>query len=176
VKTQGRQGEVAAELHTDFPERFEQRRRLFTLDAGGSRRELLLETFWPHKAQMVFKFEGIESISDAEKLIGCELQIRAADKVILEAGTEYVSDLVGCTVWDGERSLGKIIDVRFGAGEAPLLVIKGKVEYEIPYAAAFLKNVDMGRKEIHMLLPEGMLEVNAPLTAEEKEQQRSGRG
>jgi 16S rRNA processing protein RimM len=79
---------------------------------------------------------------------------------------------VGCAVFDGEREIGHVKDVQFGAGEAPLLIVKGMQEHDIPFADAFLKNVDVVRKEIHMLLPEGMLEVNAPMTAEEKEQQK----
>jgi len=66
--------------------------------------------------------------------------------------------------------------VQFGAGEAPLLLVKGVKEYDIPFADAFLGNVDVRGKEIHMLLPEGMLEVNAPMTAEEKEQQKKSSG
>ena len=48
----------------------------------------------------------------------------------------------------------------------------GSKEYEIPYAEAYLASADFERKKILMKLPEGMLEVNAPLTAEEKEQQK----
>ena len=172
VKTQGRHGEVAAELHTDFPERFEERRRIFALADDGTRRELQVESFWPHKGQIVLQFAGVESISDAETLIGAELQIPVSQRAELESGEEYVSALVGCTVWDADREIGKVTDVRFGAGEAPLLVVQGDKEYEIPFAQAFLQNVDVGRKEIRMLLPEGMLEVNAPLTDEEKRQQK----
>ena len=58
------------------------------------------------------------------------------------------------------------------AGEAPLLIVKGDKEYEIPFAEAFLKSVDLGHKRIVMELPEGLLELSAPLTAEEKEQQK----
>jgi 16S rRNA processing protein RimM len=171
-KTQGRRGEVAADLHTDFPERFADRTRLFALAPDGSRRELHLESFWPHKAQMVLKLKGIETISDAQALIGLELQIPAGQRASLEPGVAYVSDLVGCSVWDAEREIGKVSEVRFGAGEAPLLVVQGAKEYEIPYAEAFLRNIDLGKKEIRMLLPDGLLEVNAPLTEEEKRQQR----
>ena len=54
-------------------------------------------------------------------------------------------------------------------------MVKADKEYEIPFAEAFLKNVDLGQKRIVMSLPEGLLELSAPLTAEEKEQQkRSG--
>ena len=175
LKTQGRRGEVAAELHTDFPERFEQRRNILALAADGTRRHLELEEFWPHKGQLVLKFAGVDSISDAELLVGCELQIPARDRAQVEAGTAYVSDLVGCTVWDSDREIGRVKDVQFGAGEAPLLIVTGGKEFEIPYAEAYLKSVDVDRKEIRMLLPEGMLEINAPLTAEEKEQQKSRR-
>jgi 16S rRNA processing protein RimM len=172
VKTQGRRGEVAAELHTDFPERFRERGPFYALAEDGGRRELKLESSWPHKGTVVLKFQGVESISDAEVLIGCEVQIPAANRARLEAGAAYVSDLVGCQVLAGEREIGRVQDVQFGAGEAPLLVVKGVQQYEIPFADAFLKSVDLARKQIHMLLPDGMLEVNAPMTPEEKEQQK----
>lgn len=172
IKTQGRRGEVAAELHTDFPERFEERRQIFALNPGGGRHEVALESFWPHQDLMVLKFAGVDSISQAETLVGCELQVPGSERTQLEPGSAYVNDLTGCTVFDGEREIGKVADVQFGAGEAPLLVVKGAKEYEIPFAEAYLKSVDVVEKRIRMQLPEGMLDVNAPLTAEEKERQK----
>jgi ribosomal 30S subunit maturation factor RimM len=64
--------------------------------------------------------------------------------------------------------------VQFGAGEAPLLVVKSgsKLPYEIPFAEAFLEKLDLERKQVRMKLPEGLLEVNAPLAKEEKERGR----
>jgi 16S rRNA processing protein RimM len=169
VKTQGRHGEVAVEVHTDVPDRFVPGMRLFALGKDGRRQELQLEGFWPHKALLVLELAGVNSLSDAEAFVGCELQVPSAERAELEPGWSYVSDLAGCTVFDGEREIGKLSDVRFGAGEAPLLVVtEGKQEYEIPFAQAFLKRVDLAAKRIEMALPEGLLEVNAPLTAEEK--------
>jgi len=147
--------------------------RLWALTGDGSRRELKVEEFWPHKSYLVLKFTGIDSISDAEMLAGCELQVPEAERAKLEPGWAYVSDLVGCAVFDGDREVGQVRDVQFGAREAPLLVVKaGSKEYEIPYAEAYLTNSDLEHKKIRMKLPEGMLELNAPLTAKEKEQQR----
>jgi 16S rRNA processing protein RimM len=146
--------------------------RLFALAEDGSRRELEVEEFWPHKSYLVLKFRGIDSISDAESLIRCELQVPQADRAQLEPGWTYVSDLVGCAVFDGDREIGQVQDVHFGAGEAPLLIVRtGSIEYEIPYAEAYLTSADFANKKIVMRLPEGMLELNAPLTAEEKAQQ-----
>ena len=175
-KTQGRHGEVAVELHTDVPDRFRVGLELFALAQDNSRRELRVEELWPHKALLVLKFAGVDSISDAELLIGCELQVPRSERARLESGWNYVSDLVGCVVFDSGREIGKIEDVQFGAGEAPLLIVvsgvgAGSKRYEIPYAEAYLKSVDLDRKQIQMQLPDGMLELNAPLTAEEKEQQ-----
>jgi len=150
--------------------------RLWALADDGSRRELSIEELWPHKSYMVLKFAGVDSISEAEALVGCELQVPGTERAELEPGWSYVSDLVGCAVFDGDREIGWVQDIQFGAGEAPLLVIKsGSKEYEVPYAEAYLTSTDLEHKKICMKLPEGMLEVNAPLTAEEKEQQHSSK-
>jgi 16S rRNA processing protein RimM len=175
-KTQGRHGEVAVEVHSDVPDRFHVGLRLFALAQDGSRRELQIDELWPHKGLLVLKFAGIDSISDAEALIGCELQVPHSERAQLDPGWSYISDLVGCAVFDADREIGKIEDVQFGTGEAPLLIVgTGSKRYEIPYAEAYLKSVDLEHKQIQMQLPEGMLELNAPLTAEEKEQQVGSR-
>ena len=173
VKTQGRHGEVAVELHSDIPGRLHAGLKIFALAEDDSRRELKIEDVWPHKDWLVLKFEGVDSISDAEVLIGSELQVPLKERAELDPGAAYVSDLVGCALFDRGREIGVVSDVRFGAGEAPLLVIgSGKTELEIPYAQEFLLRIDLEGKRIEMNLPEGLLEVNAPLTEEEKREQQ----
>ena len=173
VKTQGRRGEVAVELHSDVPDRLHQGLRLFALAEDDRRRELEIEDAWPHKDFVVLKFVAVDSISEAEPLIRCELQVPRSERARLEEGAAYVSDLVGCTLLDRGREVGVVSDVRFGAGEAPLLVVgSGRSELEIPFAQEFLVRIDTEGKRIEMSLPEGLLEVNAPLTEEEKQQQK----
>jgi 16S rRNA processing protein RimM len=173
MKTQGRRGEVAVELHTDIRDRLKSGMLLFALAEDNMRRELKIENAWPHKEFVVLRLAGVDSISAAEPLVGCELQVPLTERAQLEEGANYVSDLIGCTVFDHGREVGIIRDVRFGAGEAPLLVIGSRTsELEIPYAQEFLKCLDLARKRIDMALPEGLLEVNASLTEEEKQQQK----
>jgi 16S rRNA processing protein RimM len=162
-KPQGRRGEVAAALFTDFPERFATRKRLFALDARGARRALELEEHWFHKGKVVLKFKGVDSITDAEKLIGCEIQLPLEERAVPEAGTVYVSDLIGCTLYDSGREVGTVEDVQFGAGEAPLLVIKGAREILVPYAAEYVREFLPDRKRIEMKLPAGMLDLDRPV-------------
>lgn len=176
VRSQGRHGEVLAELHTDFPERFAERRKLFAVDAAG-RRELQLESHWLHKGRVVLKFRGVDSIDQAEELRGCELQVPRTELMALEGGTHYVSELVGCTVFNRDRKVGEVTGVQFGAGEAPLLMVRGSEAREllIPFAEEFLLAADVARKQINMALPERLLELDAPLNEEEKQEQRRSR-
>jgi 16S rRNA processing protein RimM len=178
VKTQGRHGEVAAEVHSDVPDRFVQGMKLLALGkAGDVRREVEVEDLWPHKGLLVLKFSGVETISDAEELIGSELQVPRTERAELGQGWNYLSDLAGCTVFDHGREIGRIEDVQFGAGEAPLLNVSGNgKKFDIPFAEAYLEGLDLALKQVRMNLPEGMLEINAPMTAEEKQEQQSATG
>jgi 16S rRNA processing protein RimM len=176
VKTQGRRGEVASEILSDVPGRFSVGMKLLALPKEASlRRDLEVEDLWPHKGLVVLKFSGVDSISDAEALVGCDLQVPSSQRSELEPGWNYVSDLVGCTVLDHNREIGRIEDVQFGAGEAPLLIVRdGTRRVEIPFAEAYLDSADVKAKQVRMKLPEGLLEVNAPLTKEEKLEQAQG--
>ncbi len=179
LRPQGRRGEVLAELHTDFPERFAERANLSCVAEDGSRREVKLEDHWFHKGGVVLKFGGVDSISDAERLAGCEVQVPSEQRSELEPGSAYVSEIMGSDVWinGGQRFLGRVSDVRFGAGEAPLLVVKLPVcavqnEVLVPFAEEFVKKFDAAGKRIDMELPEGLLDVDAPLNEEEKQRQK----
>jgi 16S rRNA processing protein RimM len=176
VKTQGRHGEVAVEVHSDAPDRFREGMKLLALGKSGeARRELEIEGLWPHKGLLVLKFCAVDSISDAETLIGAELQVPSSDRAQLDEGWNYISDLVGCMVLDHGQEIGRIEDVQFGAGEAPLLIVSAdEKKFDVPFAQAYLEGVDLARKVVRMNLPEGLLEINAPMTEEEKREQ-SGR-
>jgi 16S rRNA processing protein RimM len=179
VKTQGRRGEVAAEVYSTVPERFAVGMKLLAWSGveQDARRTLELEEFWPHKEWLVFKFADVDSISDAEALVKCELQVPRNERVELGPGWSFVSDLVGCALLDQGREIGRVEDVQFGAGEAPLLIVaSGGKKFDVPFAQAFLESVDLARKQLRMKLPEGLLSVNAPVTEEEKlEQARPAR-
>ncbi len=103
VKTQGRRGEVAVEVHSDIPDRLHVGLRVFALGEDGGRRELRIENAWPHKDWIVLKFAGVDSISEAEPLVGCELQVPLNERAELQSGSAYVSDLVGCMLFDCGR-------------------------------------------------------------------------
>ena len=169
-RTQGRKGEVFAEILTDFPEKFAQRRRLWLLaqDASGaSPREVELIGHWLHKGGVVLHFAGVDSISAAETLAGLIVAIPLAERAPLSEDEVYVADLIGCSLVDvaGETpvQLGEIENVDRTAGPVALLVVRGAAgEVLIPFAKGYLRRIDLVAKRVEMALPEGLAELNAP--------------
>jgi len=172
-RTQGRKGEVFADILTDFPEKFADRRRLWLLPSAASTgsgaaapREVELTAHWLHKGGIVLHFAGIDSISAAETLIGMAVAIPSAQRAPLTEGEAYIGDLIGCTLVDvasGQPAIiGEIEDVDTTAGPAPLLVVRSHTgEVLVPFAKAYLRKVDVSARRVEMALPEGLVDLNA---------------
>jgi 16S rRNA processing protein RimM len=117
------------------------------------------------RQQAIFHFEGSDSISDAESLVGLEVQIPLSDRMPLPGGSYYVTDLIGCEIRDAEgRELGRVRDVQ-STGEdtagTPLLVIDApEGELLIPLAQEICTRVDTGARRIDVNLPEGLRDLN----------------
>jgi 16S rRNA processing protein RimM len=163
--THGRRGEVGADILTDFPERFQ--RGLEVLLSNGERsRRCCIEEAWFHKAKrqerVILKFQGVDTMTEAEALAGSLVQVPRSERFPLPVGQWYVSDLMGCAVLENAEVLGTVVGWD-ETGGVPLLRIEGQQgEILIPYAAEICFAVDAGEKEIHVRLPEGLKEVNSP--------------
>jgi 16S rRNA processing protein RimM len=178
VRPQGRRGEVLADIFTDFPEHFAERKRLFLRPPAGSQVEPMseakVESHWLHKGRVVLKFFHVDSIADAENLRGFEVVIPREERIPLQGGAIYVSDLLGVRVVDvsrgGNEVAGEITDVEpEGAGPA-MLVIRTPAgdELLIPFVRAYLRKIDIDAKRLEMELPVGLLAMQAPLTDQER--------
>ncbi len=180
IRPHGRHGEIAADVLTDFPERFHQRPRLFLFPPeriGTRPREVHLDNFWFLRSRIVFKFQGVDSINDAEALRGYDVVIPAEERAPLEPGSVYVSDLIGCRVYDLNRDgaeAGEIVDVDRASSSCELLVLQSPgslgaaAELLIPFVRDYLVRIDLLGRRVEMRLPEGLLQINAPVTEDEK--------
>jgi len=180
LRPQGRKGELLAELFTDFPERFEERRQVFLAPSGfkgeaAEARSAEVLSFWlpmgKNEGRIVLQFAGIDTITQAEGLAGLEVLVPDEDRMPLDEESVYISDLIGCTVYDGTTVVGTITDVQFPASAdgsrrledaAPLLEVTSEENDEIliPFAKDFVIGVDAEAKRIDMALPVGLLDVN----------------
>ncbi len=173
VRPHGRRGEVAAEILTDFPEHLTRLAsvELWDVRSGATAREPRRVAIRSCRltsnrgGQAIFHFEGSDSISDAEKLVGCEVRIPFAERMPLSAGSYYVTDLIGCEVWErGGASIGRVRDVQptgeETAGTPVLIVDSPHGELLIPLAQEICVRLDIEARRIEVVVPEGLRELN----------------
>lgn len=166
-RTQGRKGEVFADILTDFPEKFATRKQLWLLaGAASSAQQVELVHHWLHKGGIVLHFAGVDSISAAETLIGKTVAIPLSERAALPEDEVYISDLLDCELFDvtpdEPRLVGTIQSVEREAGPVALLILKSpQGEVLIPFAKSFFRTFDLEHKRIEMALPEGLVELNA---------------
>ncbi|MGI8469511.1 MAG: ribosome maturation factor RimM [Pyrinomonadaceae bacterium] len=159
VKTRGLRGELAADILTDFPERFESLENVVALLPDSERRELKIEKFWFQKDRIIFKFAGFDSIEKAETLRGAEICIPESEAVELEEDEFFDWELQNCEVEtiDGGK-IGRVKEI-MRTGGTEILVVEGKdKDYLIPFAEKICIEVDIENKLIRVDLPEGLLE------------------
>jgi 16S rRNA processing protein RimM len=156
VKPQGRHGEVAVEPFSDREDRFPTLRRAFVAAPGGEARELQVERCWPHKDRFVLKLAGIDSIDAAETLRGAELRIEESELAALPAGSYYHHQLAGLAVVDEQGgAIGTVESVMETGAETRVLVVRGAAgETLLPFAEAFVKQVDLVGRRIVAVRPE----------------------
>src|SRR5688572_10104209 len=93
----GIRGEIAADLLTDFPERFDDVSEV-TLRRGAERRTAEVESHRFHKGRVLLKFVGVDTMSDAELLRGFDVLVGEDELHELPEDFFYDFDLVGCEV------------------------------------------------------------------------------
>jgi 16S rRNA processing protein RimM len=161
-KTRGNRGELTALALSGKPERYEALREVYLLRPGAASAERLnVEFTWFHQEILVFKFRGVDSISDAESLVGSEVRVPIAERTPLEPGEFFQSELLGCQVID--RRTGETLGLVEGwedSGGAGLLEVTGNLL--IPFARSICVEIDPTARRIVVELPEGLKELNRP--------------
>ena len=164
LRPHGRRGEVAAEILTDFPERLTRLKAAALWNGRAEPQRAVIRSCWISQSrggQAIFHFEGSDSISSAEKLVGLEVQIPLSDRMNLPSGSYYVSDLTGCEVCEIDgATLGRVRDVQFTGGTPLLVVDSPRGELLIPLAQEICVRVDTAARRIEVALPEGLRELN----------------
>ena len=161
-RERGIKGEISGESLTSHPERFAQLKRVFLTKEGHQTKELDVERVWDFRGSPVFKFQGVDTMTDAEKLRGYEVAIPDAERVELDPGEFFLSDLVGCQLSDHEGKVIGTVTGFFENGPQAVLEVEGADEQEImiPFVKAFFPEIDLKAKKATVELPDGLVEVN----------------
>jgi 16S rRNA processing protein RimM len=164
-KTHGRRGEVAADILTDFPDRFGAGERLLLSD-GNEVEPRLVEASRFHKGRVILKLAGCDSMEAAETLVGRWVVVSRESRRRLPPGVVYLADLIGCTVRETGQTLGIVEAIEETAGAPVLLRVRTpEGELLVPFAAEICRRVDVAKREIEVRLPEGLRELNRETAA-----------
>ena len=154
-RAHGLRGEIIMDLHTDFPERLRNGRKLFV---GEGHKVMTLEGARPHAKGMLVKFEGIETPEDAGQLRNQWVYVRAADVPSLPEGQLYQHELFGFGVVDENGNhLGELVEI-LETGANDVYVVKGESGKEIllPAIPSVILETDPARRLIRVHLLEGL--------------------
>jgi 16S rRNA processing protein RimM len=152
-RPRGNRGELTAESLSSKPDRFARLKEVRLMGDGSAYQ---VEEVWEHAGALVFKFQGVDSISDAEKLRGAEVQVPVSERVELEPGEYFHSDVIGCEVRErvSGRVVGRVTNFEEYGGP-PLIEIDGG-RMLIPFVKAICVDIRPAEKLIQVDLPEGL--------------------
>ncbi len=171
ARSWGRRGELIADSLTSGAERFSGVKEVYLFapegagsgpeSAGSVARPIGIESVWDHRGRLVFKFQGIDSIDEAEPLQGLDVRLPRSERAPLADGEFYQSDLIGCEVVErstGER-LGAVVDWVDNGGPLLLDVRGDGKPVLIPFVKAFCVEIDVPGRRIGVDLPDGLKEL-----------------
>ncbi len=149
---------------SDRPERFQRLKTVCLFGAGNEGTPAEVESVWIHRGRAIFKFRGVDSISDAERLRGLEVRIPRDERLELPEGEYYRSDLIGFEVVERltEHRLGVLAEW-LDYGGAPLLRVEPEGSGEellIPFARSICVRIDLDGRRVLVDLPEGLKDLN----------------
>ena len=161
AKPQGNKGEVIVNIETDFPSRFFEAEYLLVKTETETLKLKVLNAR-NHKGRVVLKFEGYNSINDAETLRDAEIIIPESEKMD-EEDFFYYHELEGMNVQtvDGE-DLGVVQSVLVINGNHDVLEVKEKSGKDIliPFVKDICVKVNPDENLIVVDMPEGLKEAN----------------
>jgi 16S rRNA processing protein RimM len=184
LRPRGNKGELAAVILTDFPERLTKLREVHLSDGKTPPRTAIVKRCWlsqNHKGQAVFHFVGCDSINDAEKFRGLDVQIPFDQRVKLPENVYFIEELKGCSVFEIPKAsatqasppcsadsvpqlIGAVRDVETPSpalsGTPTLVVDTPRGELLIPLAVDICTRIDTVARRIEVILPEGLRDLN----------------
>lgn len=163
AKSQGREGEVAVNSLTDFPERFIGLRRVFIRGAGGEPVPLDVEAARVHKSRPVMKLAGVSNISEAQALAGQEIRLPTSELVALPEGSFYHFEISGLRVIDRNQGFIGTAEAVLQTGGTDVVVVRSSngEELLLPFCSEIFRRIDPVDGCIEVDTPEGLIEVNA---------------
>lgn len=156
LKSQGHRGAVRVLPLTDFPERFQDMKRV-RVKLQDSMADFSIEEIKLHGKFLTIKFKEIIDMDAAEKLRGSYIEVTHEELVPLQEGSYYIFDIVGMSVFDHTGTLlGKVTDVLQTGSNDVYVVETGGRPLLIPALKQVVRKIDLPGRRMLVELPEGL--------------------
>ena len=157
-KPHGLKGEVSVFLDVDDPAGYTELESVF-VDQGGQLIPFFVEEVQIGAQKAIVKFEEIDSYEEAAELSGLDLYLPLSVLPPLEGNTFYYHEIIGFQLIDeASGPVGEIQEVMSGMQDI-LMVDRQGTEILVPLHDELIARVDREQKELHMRLPDGLLDV-----------------
>jgi 16S rRNA processing protein RimM len=160
VKTHGTKGQIVAYFDVDYPEDYEDLESVF-LEQKGRLIPFFIESMDPVKnSRFIIKFEDIKTMEQAEALRGTPLYLPLDELPELEDDQFYFHDVIGYQVVDENHgNLGTVKEFYDLPQQQLMSMEYMNQEMLIPVMDEIILRADHEAKQLHIRLPEGLLEV-----------------
>ncbi len=156
----GYKGAVVAFFDTDRPEAYTTLESVLIENDGELIPFFIEELSRNSKGHFILKFEDLEP-DQAESYIGAELYLPLNLLPPLSGKKFYFHEVLNFSVYDKNEGLIGTLEAMLDSGAQPLFKILNAEQKEIlvPAIDDFIESIEREKKEIHLILPEGLLEV-----------------
>lgn len=153
VTTHGVRGDIKVYPHTNVEDMFGKLKKIYIGD-----QEYKVSSTKYAKGCPVLNIDGLNTVEEAQKLIGKPVFADEENLPKLEADSFYLKDIIGCmAVSEQGEEIGKITDVIFtGANDVYEISARADRKILVPAVKEFILNVNIKNKKITVKLIEGM--------------------
>ncbi|PRY16452.1 16S rRNA processing protein RimM [Pontibacter ummariensis] len=160
VKTHGTRGQVVAFFDVDYPEDYEELESVF-LEQKGRLVPFFITSMTPIKeSRFIITFEDVKTIEQAEALRGVSLYLPLDELPELEEDQFYFHEVIGYTVVDEHHGQLGTVKEFYDLPQQQLMAMDYMdQEMLIPVIDEIFLRADHEAKQLHVNLPEGLLDV-----------------
>ncbi len=154
----GVSGEVRVFPTTDDPRRFSKLKRVY-LEKGREKRTMDIVRVKYSGQRAVLRFQGVDTVEEAEKLRGASLYVPRQEAIPLEEGEYFIADLIGMqVVAEDGADLGVLRNViETGANDVYEIEMRDGRQLLLPAIHDCILQVDVEAGRMRVRLLDGLL-------------------
>lgn len=158
TRPHGVRGELKVRLHNEESDALLAVTTLLVKPQRGAPLSLAVEGVRGSSKGPIITLAGVVGRDAADALRGAELWVERASLEPLEEGEYYLVDLIGCQVVFAEQVIAQVTDVRPDPSvDTMLLRMKDGRSAEMPIVEAWVGQVDIAQKKIHLSSEDGII-------------------